>query len=65
MAAENHWSEESAIARAKLAQERGKSLKDNDQNQEALIDRMMRENSSITREMAKAFAKDIEKIADV
>lgn len=65
MAAENHWSEESAIARAKLAQERGKSLKDSDQNQQALIDRMMRENSSITREMAEAFAKDIEKIADV
>ena len=65
MAAENHWSEESAIARAKLAQERGKSLKDSDQNQQALIDRMMRENSSITREMAETFAKDIEKIADV
>ena len=65
MAQDKGWSDEQAIARAQIAQGRGKNLKNNDSAQNALEKRLMSENSAITSDMAKNWVKEITKIADV
>lgn len=65
MAQDKGWSDEQAIARAQIAQGRGKNLKNNDSAQNALEERLMSENSAITSDMAKNWVKEITKIADV
>ena len=65
MASKRGWSDDQALSRAKLAQQRGKNLKDNDTAQNALIDRIMNENSAITRDMARSLVTEITNIADV
>ena len=64
MAQDKGWSDEQAIARAQIAQGRGKNLKNNSA-QNALEKRLMSENSAITSDMAKNWVKEITKIADV
>lgn len=65
MAQDKGWSDEQAIARAQIAQGRGKNLKNNDSAQNVLEKRLMSENSAITSDMAKNWVKEITKIADV
>ena len=64
MASKRGWSDDQALSRAKLAQQRGKNLKD-DTAQNALIDRIMNENRAITRDMARNLVTEIAEIADV
>ena len=64
MASKRGWSDDQALSRAKLAQQRGKNLKD-DTAQNALIDRIMNENRAITRDMARNLVAEITQIADV
>ena len=65
MAQDKGWSDDQALARAQIAQERGKTLVNNDAAVNSLTDRIMSKNSAIDEKMAKKLANQIAEIANV
>ena len=65
MAQDKGWSDDQALARAQIAQERGKTLVNNDAAVKSLTDRIMSKNSAIDEKMAKKLANQIAEIANV
>ncbi len=65
MAQDKGWSDDQALARAQIAQERGKTLVNNDAAVNSLTDRIMSKNSAIDEKTAKKLANQIAEIANV